>query len=110
MVVAQFGRVGVLGQASLSAYGVKPVGRMSGAGAGAISARRNEHTSGVENGFRGMQAAKFGHNSVNFHQMETNSRKVTMVTFFPRQIPGPGVETMVWTKVHLCGLFFDTCL
>jgi hypothetical protein len=31
-----FGRVGVLGQASHSAYGVKPVGTKSGAGAGAI--------------------------------------------------------------------------
>ena len=45
-----------------------------------------------------------------WNQMETNSRKVTMAAFFLRQIPVPGVKIMVWTKVHLCGLFFDTCL
>ncbi len=39
---------GVFGQASLSAYGVTPVGGKSGVVVGAISARRNEHTSGTE--------------------------------------------------------------
>jgi len=45
-----FGRVGVLGQASLSAYGTSQLAESLARGRGANSARRNEHTSGTEAG------------------------------------------------------------
>jgi hypothetical protein len=46
--VAQFGRVGLFWGKPVFRLTVLSVGRKSGAGAGANSARRNEHTSGTE--------------------------------------------------------------